>query len=90
MAEFLSLKWGTLKACTVETEKSHAALRRYADFGISGGGAMTQRDSEQQRGALLDLIDAVDSETIWLDWDGIEVSKEDAKKYVIDYGKPDA
>lgn len=34
---------------------------------------------------ICQMIDAVDCETIYLDWDGKHVSKDEAKKYVNDY-----
>lgn len=33
------------------------------------------------------MIDECGAPTIWLDWDGRHVSKEEAKRYVMDYGK---
>ena len=86
MAESLSLKWGTLKAWDLKTEASKAALKKYASAGgLSSLSAMAQHDSDAAKDALCELIDAVDCETIFLDWDGVDVSKEKAKKYVREY-----
>lgn len=86
MSEYLLLKWGTLKGWNLETEKSRVAAQRYADFGMSAGGTMTQHDTEEQKLALCDLIDTIDGE-ITNDWSGDVMSKDEAKKYVMEYGR---
>ena len=83
MSEHLLLKWGTLKGWEVETDKSREALGRYADLGMSMS-RMMQRDTPEQKQALCDLIDAIDGEIV-LDWTGERVTKDEAKKYVMDY-----
>lgn len=47
--------------------------------------AAAQHDTPEQKQALLDAIDHMDS--IYLDWEGREVSREEAKAYVRNYGK---
>lgn len=84
MAEHLLLKWGTLKGWDLETEKSIAAAQKYADMGMSAG-AMSQRDTHEQKLALCELIDAVDGE-ITNDWTGEVMSKDAAKSYVMEWG----
>ena len=58
-AEYLLLKWGTLKGWKVESEACLAALRKYHDGSASMSAAM-QRDSAGQKQALCELIDAID------------------------------
>jgi hypothetical protein len=58
--------------------------KRYSEFGMAAG-AMQQRDGPDQKKALCDLIDAIDG-TITNDWTGEQMTKEDAKKYVMEYG----
>lgn len=83
--ERLTLKWGTLKAWELdESGPAFAALKRYAEEPISMSAA-AQKDSDTQKKAICEIIDALDNETVYLDWDGIDVSKEDAKKYVMEY-----
>lgn len=84
MAEELSLKWGTLKSWKLESEKTRAIMQQYINIGASTS-AMMQRDTPEQKLLICDLIDTVDCKTIYLDWDGKDVSKEEAKKYVMDY-----
>jgi len=61
-------------------------LKRWAKDGVSMSAAM-QRNTPAQKQAICDLIDAGDFETVYLDWDEKEVSKEEAKKYVMEYGQ---
>ena len=84
--EHLTLKWGTLKGWKVgEASPARHALVRYSEFGMSPG-AMTQRDGPEQKQALCDLIDAIDG-TITNDWTGEQMTKAEAKEYVLGYGK---
>ena len=62
-----------------------AAIRRYHEIGRVSWGAMTQKDTDEQKACICEAIDALDSETVHLDWDGEDVSKEQAKKYVMEY-----
>lgn len=83
---YLTLKWGTLKAWNFKgNEEAIELLKRYHEIGASLS-AVLQKDTPEQKEIICKLIDLVPSE-IYLDWDGQYVSKEDAKKYVLDYGK---
>ncbi|WP_020184853.1 hypothetical protein [Methylopila sp. 73B] len=82
----MTLKWGTLKGWRFTHEATIAAAQRYAEFGMSAGAA-TQNDTPDQKQALCDLIDAVDGEIV-NDWSGEAMTKDEAKRYVLDYGKP--
>lgn len=79
--DYLSLKWGTLKAWELHSEKGQALLKRYFDLGTSAG-AMTTNDTPEQKDLICQMIDECSAPTIFLEWDGIEVSKEEAKRYV--------
>lgn len=86
MQDRLLLKWGTLKGYELESEGSREALRMYAEAGpISANGAMTQRDTPEQKEALCALIDAIEG-TIRNDWSGDIMTKDEAKTYVREYG----
>lgn len=80
----LTLKWGTVKGWKLETEGAASALQKWKDFGTCGS-AMMQKDTPEQQQALLDAIDHMDE--IWLDWEDKNVSREEAKEYVRNYGK---
>lgn len=84
MAESLLLKWGTLKGWKLESEKSREIAKRYFELGSSMS-AMAQHDTPEQKKLLCELIDAIDGE-IQNDWSGERTSKDEAKKYIQDYG----
>jgi len=86
MTEYLLLKWGTLKGWDLKSEASLAAARKYADAGTMSMSAMSQHDNDAQKAALCELIDAVDG-PISNDWSGEEMTKAEAKEYVLNYGK---
>lgn len=81
--DFITLKWGTLKSYHFSNEKGQVLLKKYHDLG-SCGSAMMQEDTLEQKNILCELIDLVPGD-ILLDWTGDRVSKEDAKKYVLEY-----
>lgn len=84
--ESLSLKWGTLKGWKVQPDSpAYQLLKRYHEEPTSLG-AMTQRDTQSQKDIILEIIDAVDCDEIYLDWDGKYVSKDEAKAYITGYG----
>lgn len=82
---FLTLKWGTLKRWDFTgSDKGAELLREYSRIGSSLS-AMTQTDTPRQKEIICELIDLCDGDTIFLEWDGEEVSKKEAKEYVINY-----
>jgi hypothetical protein len=84
--EHLLLKWGTLKGWNIAgNEAATASMQRYIDAGPTSMSAMAQHDNAEQKQALCDLIDAVNG-PITNDWSGEDMTKDDAKKYVIEYG----
>jgi hypothetical protein len=87
--EYLLLKWGTLKGWNAgENEAYREALHRYFDQPTSMG-AMSQRDTPEQKRAIFDMIDACNG-PITNDWSGEDYTKEQAKEYIANYGKRDA
>ena len=84
--EHLTLKWGTLKSWGFKTEVTRALAQKYADLGWSGS-AMSQPNTPEHRRVLCELIDAIDADTIGNDWEGTDMTKDEAKKYVMGYGK---
>lgn len=85
--EYLTLKWGTLKHWELNSEASLAALQKYNDAGSVSMGCAMQRDNDAQKAAICELIEALNNDEIYLDWDGIYVSKEKAKEYVLNYAR---
>lgn len=85
MTNTLTLKWGTLKSWQFDSKKGQKLLKEYCKIGASAS-VMTQRDTPRQKEIICELIDLCDGDTIYLHWDGVDVSKEAAKKYVMEYG----
>lgn len=84
-SEFISLKWGTLKAWRINSERGLELLRQYMDDAPLS--AMCHRDTPEKKATLCQLIDESQASTIHLDWDGRDVTKEEAKRYVLNYGQ---
>ena len=91
MSEYLLLKWGTLKGWDVSgNEAAKAALIKYHAEPVAFG-VMSQHDTPTQIEALCELIDALSPDAeISSDWSGESFTKETAKAYVREYGKPKA
>lgn len=83
--EYLTLKWGSLKSWNFESERAKELLQKWAALGHSQS-AMLHHDTTEQKQILCELIDAGDFETVYLDWNSEEVSKAEAKEYVMNYG----
>lgn len=82
----LTLKWGTLKSWHFDSEKGKILLKEYDEIG-STFSAMAQQDTPRQKEIICELIDLCDGDTIYLDWDDVDASKQEAKEYVMNYGK---
>src|SRR6186997_268451 len=85
MTESLLLKWGTVKGWDELSEKSQEIMRRFFADGMCMSAAMDKPDAAR-RAILCELIDQLDGE-IQNDWSGDMMSKEEAKKYVLEYGR---
>ena len=81
----LTLKWGSLKAWSVHTPEARELVQKWFDLGVSDS-AICHHDTPEQKELVCQLIDVMDIDSVCLDWDGIWVSKEDAKTYVRLYG----
>ncbi len=85
MAERLTLKWGTLKGWRFESPAALALLTEYGEIGHTVSAAL-QRDSDRQKEIICELIDIGTFDTVYLSWDGKDVSKEEAKKWRCQFG----
>lgn len=85
--QYLLLKWGTLKGWNLTgNEAAIAAAKRYSEAGSTSMSAMTQHDNAEQKQAICDMIDAIDG-PITNDWSGKSMTKDEAKAYVMEYGR---
>jgi len=85
MTEQLLLKWGTIKGWDNLTDKSVAIVERFFADGMCMSAAMDHPDGDR-RAILCELIDQLDGE-IQNDWSGEKMTKDEAKKYVSEYGR---
>lgn len=84
---YLTLKWGTLKSWDFTNSfKCLTLLEEYCSIGNSAS-AMLQYDTPRQKEIICELIDYCEGDTIYLEWDGVDVSKQEAKEYVMTYGE---
>lgn len=83
--DHVDLKWGTIKAWQIEDPETYKLLEEYYADGVSLSAAADHPD-EHRRGILCQIIDRI-GKPVYLDWDGKYVSVEEAKKYVMEYGK---
>jgi hypothetical protein len=83
--EYITLKWGSLKSWNITSKKGLKLLEAYCKEGhcIS---AIMHKDTLKQKKIICKLIDIVPGK-IYIHWDGKYVSKEKAKKYVMEYRK---
>jgi hypothetical protein len=84
MTESLTLKWGTLKDWSVESDRCLELLRKYEELGSCVSAAL-QEDTPEQKQIICELIDSVDCKKIENDWTGEFMTKEEAKRYVMEY-----
>ena len=82
---YVELKWGTLKAWKLGAPELQALCEEYDEIGSSLS-AMAQHDTDRQKEIICEIIDMI-GKPVYLHWDGKTVSPEEAKKYVMEYGK---
>ena len=85
VSDHLTLKWGALKAWNLTSPKGRDLLEKYFAIG-SNMSAMARNDTAEKKELICKVIDECGATEIYLAWDGVYVSKEAAKKYVMEYG----
>ena len=83
--DYLHLKWGTLKGwCFKNSPEAFEAFKEYVSLGASYS---AMEDNERQKELILIMIDKVNG-PVSNDWDDITYENlQDAKDYIINYGK---
>lgn len=84
--EYITLKFGSFKSWNFNNEETFSLFKKYCDLGMSES-TMTQNDTDEQKDLICQIIDRIDCEHIHNDWEGTEMTKDEAKKYVMEYGK---
>ncbi len=85
--DYLILKWGTLKGwCFQSSPEAFEALKEYNAIGSSLS-AMAQSNTIRQKELICLMIEKVNG-PVKNDWSGDTYdSKEDAKKYIMEYNQ---
>lgn len=82
--EAITLKWGTLKAWDVRSEASQKLVDEFFKDGVCMS-AMMDRPGPERRQVLCRLIEQLDG-TVFNDWEDKFMTKQEAIKYVTEYG----
>lgn len=82
--DHLLLKWETLKGwCFENSPEALQAFKDYVAIGMNMS-AMFQHDTVEQKELICKMIDSINGE-IQNDWSGEMYTKEQAKKYILEY-----
>lgn len=83
--DYITLKWGTLKSWRLTNPALDPLIEEYNQEGGTNMSAMAQRDTLRQKEIICEMIDII-GKPVYNDWSGEEMSVEEAKKYVMEYG----
>lgn len=86
--DYITLKWGTLKSWRLTNPALDPLIEEYNNEGVSSISAMAQRDTPRQKEIICEMLEII-GKPVYLEWDSEYVSIEEAKKYVMEYGKDD-
>ena len=79
--DYILFKWGTLKGWKLNSERGQELLKQYHEIGSSVS-AMTQKDTDEQKALICEMIDECDG-VLQSDWSGEYFTKEQAKQYIL-------
>lgn len=83
----ITLKWGSLKSWNINNNRAaYDALEKWHQLGTCASAALHE-DTPEQKELVCLIIDLANCNQIYLSWEGKYVSKEEAKKYVMEYEK---
>jgi len=82
--DYLLLKWGAIKEWDLHSKKGKQLLRKYLKT-LKAGGLMMYDCTYENKKLICQIIDEANLDKITLDWTGKRVSKEKAKKYIMEY-----
>jgi hypothetical protein len=81
---YLLLKWGTIKGWSDMSDEQVEIIQRWHDEGVSIS-AMTENVTEKKKEIICELIDTMKDGEITNDWSGESMTRDEAKKYIIEY-----
>lgn len=82
----LLLKWGTIKGWSDMMPEQVEILKRWNDEGVSMS-AMCEDVTEKKKEIICELIDTMEDGQIMNDWSGKDMTRKEAKKYIMEYGE---
>lgn len=82
--DYLLLKWGAIKEWNLHSKKGKQLLKKYFKT-LKAGGLMLYDCTPKNKKLICEIIDEANLDKIQLDWTGKWVSKEKAKKYIMEY-----
>lgn len=83
---YIWLKWGGLKGWGNTSYNQEEALQKYIDMRVSPS-AMMQVNTTEHKKALCDAIELFEEGQIQNDWCGTYYTVNQAKEYVMNYGR---
>ena len=83
MNEHILLKWGTIKGWSNLRPSTVEILQKWQDSGVTMS-CMAQNDTPEQKELICQAIDQLEG-TIKNDWTGETLTKEEARKYIMEY-----
>lgn len=84
--DYVTLKWGTLKSWKLSNPKLEPLIEEYNQEGGISLSAMTQHDTPRQKEIICEIIQIIGN-PVYSHWSGEYLSVDDAKEYIMDYGK---
>ena len=82
--DYITLKWGGLKAWRLENPDLDPLIEEFNKEGGSNMSAMAQRNTLRQKEIICEMIEII-GKPVYNDWSGEEMTIEEAKKYVMEY-----
>jgi hypothetical protein len=81
--DYITLKWGTLKAWRLKNPALKPWIDQYNDDGMNVS-AMAQKDTSKQKEAICEMIKII-NKPVMNDWSGEYMPIDEAIEYVMNY-----
>ena len=83
--DYITLKWGGLKTWRLENPDLDPLIEEFDEEGGINISAMAQRNTLRQKQIICETIEIIGN-PVYNDWSGEQMTVEEAKKYVMEYG----
>lgn len=84
--DYITLKWGTLKAWRLTNPALEPLIAEYNRCGDTSMSAMMQHDTPRQKEIICEMIDVI-GKPVYNDWSGEKMTVDEAKQYIMEYGE---